>query len=237
MSSLNALQTRLLAGEGKVIQVGTDTPVAIRMKYVGTGTVTSVTIVTGTGITMITSDGGTDAYTFAVYTTVGALVDAINKDGIFQCIVLDTLRADATNLQFVNGAITSTTSSEGYAIWDVKVSTSAAFYFAACLTPTNRLFWQTGKGHRVHAMELKYAINMGTAAADSALLYQRDAHGIETVLLSMLSVDTTATTINWASGNAKITAAEGASLIFKVKDAAALADAATNYLQIVGFVE
>lgn len=237
MSSLNALQTRQLAGEFKVKEVHTDTPVAIRMKYAGTGTVTSVTIVTGTGITMITSDGGTDAYTFAAYTTVGALVDAINKDGIFQCIVLDTLRADATNLQFVDGAITLSTCSEGYSIWDVLVDTNTAFYFAACLSPTNRLFWKTGKGHRVSAMELRYAINMGTAAVDSALLVQRQANGIETTLLSKLSVDTTDTTISWASGHGKITADEGASLIFKVKDAAALGDAATNYLQIVGFVE
>ena len=237
MSSLNALQTRRLAGEYKVHEVATDTPVAIRLKYVGTGTVTSVTVTTATNIVMVTSDGGTDTYAFATYATIGALVDAINKDGIFSAIVLDALRADATASQFVTGAITLSTCREGYSIWDVKVDTSAALYFAAALTPTDRLFWKTGRGHRVEAMELNYAINMGTAAAASALLYQREANGTETTLLSMLSVDTTATSITWASGQGRITAPEGASLIFKVKDAATLADAATNYLRIVGFVE
>lgn len=237
MSSLNALQVRQLAGEYKVNQVHTDTPVAIRLRYIGTGTVTSVTVTTATNIVMVTSDGGTDTYAFGTYDTIGKLVDAINADGIFEAIVLDGLRADATASQFVTGAITLSTSREGYSIWDVKVDTSAALYFAAALTPTDRLFTKPARGHRVHAMELRYAINMGTAAADSALLYQRELNGTETTLLSMLSVDTTETSHTWASGQGRITAPDGASLIFKVKDAAALADATTNFLQIVGFVE
>ena len=237
MASLDSAKVRQVLATGKIVKRVDDTPVAIRLWYVGTGSITSVTMTTATQLEIITSDGGTDTYAFATYATVGALADAINADGIFECIVLDTLRADATATQFINGAITASTSREGYRIWDLLVDTSAALYFAACLTPTDRLFWKTGKGHRVHAMELKYVVDMGTAAVNSALLYQREANGTETTLLSMLSVDTTETTISWASGQGRITAAEGASLIVKVKDAATLADATSNYLQIVGFVE
>lgn len=237
MSSLNALQVRSLLGEGRVQQVQTDTPVAIRLRYIGTGTVTSVTVTTGVNIVMITSDGGTDTYAFATYTTVGALVDKINSDGIFEAIVLDTLRADATVSQFVNGAITAASSEEGFLVWDVTVDTSAALYFAAALTPSKRTFQKPSRGHRVHVQELRYSINMGTAAVNSALLYERFLDGTEVTRLSMLSVDTTDTTITWASGQAKISGAEGSSFIFKVKDAAALGDAAGNYLQIAGIVE
>ena len=237
MSSLNALQVRQLAGGGQVHQVRTNSPVVIRLRYVGTGTVTSITTTTATNIVAITSDGGTDTYAFATYTTVGALVDAINADGIFEAIVLDGLRADATATQFVAGAITLSTSEEGYSIWDVLADTSACLYFAACLRPNGRLFEKVARGHRVRVQEIEYGINMATAAAASALLYQRTLVGTETIVLSMLSVDTTITTENWASGNGEIAGADGASFIFKVLDAAALADAATNYLQIAGIVE
>lgn len=237
MSSLNALQVRSLLGEGRVQQVRTDTPVAVRLRYVGTGTVTSVTVTTATNIVMITSDGGTDTYAFATYATIGALVDKINADGIFEAMVLDGLRADATATQFVDGAITAASSEEGFLVWDVTVDTSAALYFAAALTPSKRTFLKPSRGHRVHVQELRYSINMGTAAVNSALLYERKADGTEVNRLSMLSVDTNDTTITWASGQAKISGAEGSSFIFKVKDAATLADAAGNYLQIAGFIE
>ena len=88
MSSLNSVLTRQALASGVTLQVGTDTPVAIRLRKLSVGSVTSVTVTTATNIVMITSDGGTDTYTFATYTTVGALVDAINADGIFEAKVL-----------------------------------------------------------------------------------------------------------------------------------------------------
>jgi hypothetical protein len=219
--------------------VTTDTPVAIRLRYVGTGTVTSITTTTATNIVMITSDGGTDTYAFATYTTVGSLVDAINKDGIFEAIVLDSLRSYATASQFVTGAITASTHIEGYSIWDVLVDTSAAYYFAFCADPANRGFFQLAKSksHRVNLREIKYYIDMGTAAADSVQLWERNGT-VETQVNGWLSVDATATTINLASANVDMySALEGNQLIALVKDAGALADATTNYLDVSASIE
>jgi len=240
MASLDTLQTRNLAAKGSIGQVKTDTPVAIRLRYIGTGTVTSVTVTTATNIVMVTSDGGTDTYTFAAYTTVGALVDAINADGIFEAKVLDSLRSYATASQFVTGAITSTSFLDGAGtsttVWDVKVDTSAAFYFAYRLTYDRGFLKGHKKNHRVILQQIKYAINMGTAAADSVQVWEIDGT-VESQKLGYLSVDTTATTINWASGEGELAANDGNDLVILVKDAAALADVNTNYLEITGKIQ
>ena len=55
--------------------------------------------------------------------------------------------------------------------------------------------------------------------------------------LGYTSVDTTETTINWASGEGMLTANDGNDIVVLVKDAAALDDASSNYLEVSGFIE
>lgn len=227
---------RAALAKGEVRQCGTDSPIAIRLHYVGTGTITSVTTTTGTGIVMITSDGGTDSYDFATYSTVGLLVDKINSDGIFEAKVLDTVRSESTATQFVDGVITAATE-DGVSYYDVKVDTDAADYFAIRLT-NNRGFDKNKltDNHRVHLQEIKYYMDFGTAAAGAVKVYKVKGT-IETLVFSALSVDTTETTINFASGEGKLTAGEGEDIVIKLDDAGNLVDAATNYVRVTGILE
>lgn len=234
MSSLNSVLTRQALASGVTLQVGTDTPVAIRLKKKSAGTVTSVTTTTATNIVMITSDGGTDTYAFATYTTVGALVDKINDDGIFEAKVLDCLRSQASASKFVDGAISSSTDENGVVIWDVLNDTSATFELGICLSPARN--FNAVKGHRVHLQQVVYSVNMGTAAADSFQIYKRKGT-TETKVLGALSVDTTETTLNLASGYGKISAGPDEEIFVRVKDAATLADAAGNFVRVIGIVE
>jgi len=235
MSSQDALQMRALSAKGEVRQVGTDTPIAIRLKYVGTGSITSVTTSTATDITFITSDGGTDEYLFSAYTTVGAVVDAINADGIFEAKVLDTVRSEASASQFVDGVITLGTE-DNVTYWDVLVDTDAADYVAVRLT-FDRGFDKAHKAsHRVHLQEIFYYLNLGTAAANAVKVYEINGT-VETVRMQALSVDTTDTTINFASGEGKLSAANGNDLVIKIDDSGNLADAATNLLRVSGIIE
>lgn len=233
MASLDSLLTRKALAQGVVTQVGTDAPIALRLRYVGTGTVTSVTVDTGTDLEMITSDGGTDTYAFATYTTLGALADAINAGGIFEAKVIDDLRSSATATQYVNGAITAGTDANGVVVWDVKVDTSAALRIPVALT-ANRDFDQPKR--RINLQEIVYSVNMGTAAADSTQVWLRRGT-VETKIMGLLSVDTTETTIRFANGEGTITGREGDEIIVLVKDAATLADAAGNFVRVVGTVE
>lgn len=236
MSSLDSLQVKNLLAKGDVRQVGSDSPIAIRLKYIGTGTVTSVTTDTGTDLELITSDGGTETFAFATYTTVGTLVDKIDASTYWSAKVLDTIRSEATATQFVNGAITAG-DEDGTSYYDVLVDTDAADYFAVRLT-YDRGFdkSKTQAAHRVHLQEIKYHINLGTASAENLKIYEIDGT-TETIRLKDLPVDDTATTITWASGEGFISAGNGNDLVVKIDDGGNLADSSGNYLRINGLIK
>lgn len=234
MASLDSLQVRAALARGIVGQVFDDMSVAIRLKYIGTGTVTSVTVTQATNIVMITSDGGTDTYTFATYATIGALVAAINRDGIFTARVLDALNSAATDDAFIAGAITI---SNGY--YDVLSDTSAAgaLFLAYCVTYTREVGVNTklASGHRVHLQSIQYNITFGGGVdAKGIKVYERDLQsGAEVLLFAALPVDATLTTITWASGQGKITGGENKELIVQAMDATSV----TGVLTATGIAE
>jgi hypothetical protein len=246
MASKDSLEMNSLAAKGDVRAVKTDTPIAIRLKHIGTGAITSVTVTTATNIVMV-SDGYTQTYPFAAgltYNTVGKLVDAINGGActeaaggqLWEAKVLDSLRSLATTSQFIDGAITAGTE-DGVTYYDLKVDTTAADYFAVRLT-YDRGFDKANvkKNHRVHLQEIKYSVNSATPAVDGIKIYRTNA-GDETLVTQYLNVDTTETTINFASGEGKLTANYGEDIVVLHKDGSAYADVAGDYVQVVGVIE
>jgi hypothetical protein len=236
MASLEFARTRKLLATGISTFAGTDKSVALRLRYLGSGTVTSVTTVTATSVETITSDGGTDTFLFSAYTTMGALSDAINALGIFECKVLDVLRSDASDDALLAEALTTTTTDEnGEAVFDVKVDTSGMFGVSACLSG-NRGFDGVVKGHRVLLQGIDYLANMGTAAADQLQVWARDVKsGSERCLYKALSVDTSATAVTFAGGFGYISGRDGEELIVRIKDGASMADGA--YMKVTGTFE
>lgn len=242
MGSIASLELNKLNAKGKVVQVGTDTPVAIRLKYIGSGSVTTApTVTTATKIEWVTTDGLTDTYLFGSgageYNTVGALVDAINADGIFEAKVLDSLRSKPTVSQFVDGLIAAGTV-DGVRVWDVLVDTNAAFYFAVCVTADRGFSWPsaTKKGHVVKLKQARYSVTMGTAAVDSFQIFERNG-STEEKIYSALSVKTTDTTEVNLIGDDGAFLSTPNELVIIVKDAAALADAPGNFLRAIYRVE
>jgi len=241
MASYESLAIKNAASTGTVVQVGTDTPVAIRLEHVGTGAITSVTTTTATNIVFV-SDDYTQTYAFATHTTVGALVDAINAGNcteaaggiLWKAKVLDTVRSEATASQFVDGAITAGTVN-GVSYYDVLVDTDAADYLAVRLT-YDRGFDKPHKArHRVDLEEIVYYADLGTAAAAGLKVYKIDADGVtETLVLSYLSVDTTTTTENFASGEGCLSGDIGGDIVVKLDDSGNLADSTSNYLRVSG---
>lgn len=215
-------------------QVGSvvdDTPVAIRLKYIGTGTVTSVTFDTDQDFTLVTSDGGTDEYLFATYTDYGLLIDQIKGDGIFDVKILDSLRADTTaGSPFIDGAATIT--SEGY--YDALIDTSSEKNFTfRCTYDRNVGATKPIAGHRVHLQEIVYNMNINAASANGVRVYEWDAvDKTETQIWRAASVDATATTHNWASGEGMISAGVGNDLIVRVIDGTSLTDATGNFMNV-----
>lgn len=242
MASTDFLRARWYARRGVVRSEGTDTPVALRIRHKTGSAVTSVTVTTATNIVLIDADG-TTTVTFATDTTLGAVASRINATTAWEARVIDPLRSLASASTMVDGAITASTW-EGVTYWDALLDTSAALQIATCLSMDRHTFSARkthGKlfdQHRVEVLELQYGVNMGTAAVNSAQLWRRNVlTGEENQVLGLLSVDTTVTTINWASGLARIDSKEGEEMIFLVKDAATLADATTNFVRISGYIE
>jgi len=245
MASTDFAKARILFSRGECRQAGTNAPVAIRLRHIGTGAVTSITTTTAVGIVII-ADGYTQTYPFAAgltLNTVGKLVDAINSGNcteaaggqLFEARVLDSLRSYATTSQFVNGAITLATV-DNTVVWDVLVDTDAAFYFAMCLAYDRGFQRTNSKVHRVHLQEFLYFATLAAAGANMVKVVERDVNGVETVLLSDTSVSATLTTTNFAGGRGKITGAEGSEIIVILLDTV-LANADANFLRIVGIVE
>lgn len=234
MSSLDSLQSKQILKKGEIVHLLDDKCVAIRLRYVGTGSVTSVTTTTGTNIVMVTSDGGTDTYAFTTYSTVGLLADAINADGIFEAKVLDGLRSDATASKFVDGAITSGTDANGVVVWDVLTDTSGLDKLSACLSP-HRDF-DSPNYHRVHLRELSYYANVNAGSANAVRIYRRRGT-VETQVYGATSVDATVTTINWASGEGYLTGNPDDEFIVSVQDATSITDDTANYIRVVGEIE
>ncbi|MFA5445144.1 MAG: hypothetical protein WC262_09275, partial [Bacteroidales bacterium] len=104
MASLDSALLKQALQKGIVRRVTNDLAVGLRLRYIGTGTVTTVAATQATSVVLTTSDGGIDTYLFSDYATLGALADAINADGIFEAKVMDALRSENPDDFFVTTA-------------------------------------------------------------------------------------------------------------------------------------
>ena len=235
MSSLEALRTRKYSAVGVVQTSRDDTPVVLRIRKIGSETATSVTVTTATNIVLVGSTT-TDTFTFATYTTVGLLVNAINATGRWEAVVLDALRSDLTTASnFVTGAITAGTDGNGVVCYDVTADTSVNKFITASLS-FNRNFDGPRRGHRANLREIRYNANVSAAEGNAVRVYSR-VGATETQIAGYASVDATDTTVNWAAGQGYITVAEMGDIIVRVQDATSLTDGALNYLAITGLME
>lgn len=243
MASLQSLQQRNIAKRLTVVQSNVNKDVALRLHYIGTGSVTSVTVTTATDITFITSDGGTDQYTWAAFTTLGALCDAINKDGIFEAKILDGLRSEATEAsKFVDGAISS--SDDGNeTVYDLLWATNGGTVkrMAARLT-MDRTFATKDKllkGHRVTLKEIATSFTLGGGADTNAMkIYEctkSDKGETETLLLQRTPTSGSAVEFDWANGEGGITGKDGSDIVVFVTDGTSFDAAAT--MSIAGILE
>ena len=223
-------KTRELLSGSKAAMIVYNEPVALRLKYKGTGTVTSVTVTTGTNIVLVTSDGGTDTYAFATFTTMGNLEDAINADGIFEAKVLDALRQDLTSGNpLVDGAKTITT--DGY--YDLCVDTNVTFSLTyRCAYDRNVKKEAPSCNHRVKLNEFIYYATLGNASANDVQVWEYDrAHNTETQVYQATSASAAVTTTRFANGKGNISSGNGNDLIVRLIDNTSLADSGA-FLQV-----
>jgi len=236
--SYDSIKVRQGLAQNVSATVVDDTPVAIRLKYIGTGTITSVVLTTAVDLELITSDGGTETFAFATYTNMGLLVDKINAGGYWEALLLDALRTDDTeNSDFVEN-LTMTASSEGF--YDCLVNTDTAqdssdsfVYTYRCTMDRNPGGTKPKSGHRVRLSEVIYNVNVSAAEAKGFRIYEWDnVKKTETVVYQVASVDAVKTTVNFAAGNSTIDAGFGNDLIVRIIDATSITDDTANFLNV-----
>ena len=231
MASLNSVQVKQALAKTVCGTVVNDTPVAIRMKYIGTGSVTSVATTTATQFVLTTSDGGAETFTFADYTTMGALAEAINNSAYWDARVVDALRADVTSgSPFVDNA-SLTVTSDGY--YDALVDTSVTKNMTYRCAYNRGVNWSEQKptgAHRVHLQSVVYKADIFSATANEFRIYEYNPTTLaETQVYQAASVDNTETTVNFANGEGKITSGWNNDLIVRILDDTSLADGGYMY--------
>jgi hypothetical protein len=236
-SSLNQAQMNALNAQNKSGWVYDDSPVVLRIKHIGSGSVTSVTCTPGTDLVLISSEAGvatTLTCTFGTDSaTVGALADKINGSPYWECKVLDALRSHGTANNFVSTNITVDASGNYNLLAD---TTGIDAYIFRC-TVDRQIGGKQMGGHRVKLNEIKYNVNLTTGAANGVRVYEYDpVKGTETQIYGRLSVQSTETTINWASGNATLDGKFGNDLIVYVSGGA-FSDANGSFMDVSYQVE
>ena len=234
MASRDGLETRKLLSKGIVRSNAEDTAVGIKLRYIGTGTVTSVDT-TATTVVLITTDGLTDTYTFGAGTsTMGLLADAINADGIFEAKVVDTLRSQATASAFNTATLGAVVDADGLVVYKLLMDTSGAVTQGLCFGPMDS--FQYVKGHRVHLLQVDYIIN-NTAAAATLKIYKRLKNGTETLIYSATNTDDTLASLTWASGYGKISSGDDEELVIFFDGTVVNASSNLTKIQAIGEIE
>lgn len=240
------VRTRKYLKRGVIGQVQDDLSVAFKLLYIGTGSVTSVTITTATDIELI-SVVGTTTYTDhfhyagpATYPTVGSLVAAINATGRWQAKVMDALSTwtiGASGL-IPNGAVTADANGE----YNIMADTTNSKFLAYRVT-YDRTFGTNNKlrnGHRVHIQEIVTSITAGGPDANAFKIYECSPGGnsmsypaSENLIYQKTPSNAAATSTTWASGEGEICGHEGNDLLVVISDGASM----TGSVTIVGELE
>jgi hypothetical protein len=246
MPSLDFARTRYGLRRGVIGQVADDGCVLLKMKYIGGGVVTSVTVTAATDITMVTVKSGTtytDAYHWAApgtYTTVQLLVDAINKDGRFEARTMDALTTTVLGANLMIGGVLAV---DAIGEYNVMSDTSNAKFMAYRLS-YDRTF-QNGRsfrnGHRVSVREVVTSLTLGGGAdANAFKIYECTPCGnsapygdAEILVWQKTPVTGSVNDVLWASGKGKITADEGNDLLVIITDAGSI----TGSITVTGELE
>ena len=236
MSSLDSVLYKSTAKKGVVVQRLLDKSIGLRLfpLPLANGGVTTVAVTQATSVVLTTVTGGVDTYLFSGYSTLGALADAINADGMFECVVVDALRSENPDDFFIESAgISAGTDEFGNIVYDLLVDTSAAATWAVCLSPL-KPNQNMPKGHRVNLYQIDYDVD-NTASTDTLKIYRRSSNGTETLIYSATNTDGSAASLTWASGVGYITGNTDEDLV--VFFDGTVVDSGSTYIRMIGTYE
>ena len=240
MASLESLLTKKYAAQSMSGRTVDDNSIAFEIVHTSSDVVTSVTVVSGTGITLIDAAGTSGSLAFNTYTTLGTLVDKINTLANWKARILDGLRATSTSSSVLipNTAVTAVTIG-GESVYQVFLDQSVGndiFYRVAMdrgvlNTEEGVVKTTVPKGsHRVKIEGITYRANISGATLNGVRIYSYNPVTLtETQMWGTTSVDDTATSIDFSYN--PITSGDNEELVVRIIDSA-ISDSITNFLQV-----
>jgi hypothetical protein len=236
MASLDFLQMRSAAAKKCVRRTTEAAGVPLRIIHVGTGTTQTPTVVLSSTSSTLTLVDGAAASTAidlsnASYNTLGELADYINSLSSWECKILDGLRADLTDNQFTDGAVTPAVVN-GEMCWSLTqlVIAGAKMTVRACYDETVGALRVAGS----HRVTLNGFSSYATCTGGANTVQIWDSYkGTDTQIWGALGINNTLLT--YAAGNASypfsgITADDGHELVIVITGTVTTA-ATTNYVQ------
>lgn len=242
--------TRLqLNGSGRVT---TDTPVLIAIRYKGSQAGASVTVASGDitvkhgpvgSLAVDSTVGASGVVADGTYTTLGAMVDAINASPNWEAEIVDGLRADtSTNILLARAEYTlGPTKREVLGLLaDTSVSLCLTYRVSARRTNFSRSQKKANLGGPFQSVLRQANGRVNITAGTIALnVYEVSPDNRTATLLTSkpMTDDTAADLFTSISAAGNLRSNFGNDLLVRLIATTDFADATTNYLEVNGFVE
>jgi hypothetical protein len=232
MASLDGVLTRQALAQTTGISVGSDTPVALRIRNTAGLAVTSIDVDNGSELITLTDSSGAPTVDMNGK-TIGQVADAINALANWECLVLDCLRSDSCDDKLVDETISTPTVVNGVSVFDTHIDTSVTKSLTVRCT-FNRVPNQEidVTDRRVRINEIAYNATLGSGGQSAGLLVYEVKGSTETLVVSKTSVSASTTQLYILNGATWLDGAFGADLVVRLVDATSITDAAANFVQV-----
>lgn len=223
-----------------------DQSVGIAIRYQGSQASATVTVVSATAITLKHGAAGSEAgdstvgssgaVAFATYTTLGAVVDAINLSPNWHAEIVDGLRADAVNSSQLLARSETTLSPARTQVLPLYWDTSAHLSLDYAISARRTNFDASQLGKTSVFQEARALCNIGSGAL-SVKVYSVPRNRASSTLLAEYAVaDNTATTCNIGGGIGDLRSVKaGEDLLVRFVGTGDFPDSGA-YLNVAGYV-
>jgi hypothetical protein len=222
-----------------------DQSVAVAIRYKGSQPSATVTVVSATSMTLKhgaagsetgdTTVGSSGVLAFATYTTLGALVDEINRGGNWQAEIVDGLRSDATTGSTLL-ARSETTITPKTQVLDCYWDTSAKLSLDVAISSRRSNFNKTRKGKVAVFQQARCLVDISSGTLTLYIYDVDKARSKATLLATFNGTDNVELSALIAGGNGVLRSSVGNDLLVRYVGSANLPDTGA-YLNVAGYIE
>jgi len=223
-----------------------DQPQALSVQYRGSQASATVTVVSATGITfehgaaaaevVDSTVGASGVVAFATYTTLGAVVDAINLSPNWKAEIIDGLRSDLTTGSTLLARAEYTLSPTRVEVLPLLWDTSAHLSLSYAISRRRLNRAKSQKGYQAVFQQARALVNVGSGTLTLTVYDVSRDRATATALATFAGTDNTELSALIAGGNGVLRSSVGNDLLVRYTMSVDLPDTGA-YLNVAGYVE